>query len=88
MFLNTVPCNYARIHYLNQSSLNHILLLPHQSPHCLSFFYIQGISAVEAFHELLRQPSLSVIHPELGTLVRPVELCPILRALYKILIQK
>lgn len=49
---------------------------------------IQGISAVEAFYELLRQPSLSVMHPELGKPVRPVDLCPILRALYKILIQK
>jgi glycerol-3-phosphate dehydrogenase (NAD+) len=49
---------------------------------------IQGISAVEAFYELLRQPSLSVMHPELNKPVRPVELCPILRALYKILIQK
>ncbi|KAH8974772.1 hypothetical protein BDL97_01G119200 [Sphagnum fallax] len=49
---------------------------------------IQGVSAVEAFHELLRQPSLSVMHPELNKPVAPVELCPILRALYKILIQR
>ncbi len=49
---------------------------------------MQGVSAVEAFHELLRQPSLSVMHPELNKPVAPVELCPILRALYKILIQR
>jgi glycerol-3-phosphate dehydrogenase (NAD+) len=49
---------------------------------------IQGISAVEAFYELLRQPSLSVMHPALCKPVRPVELCPILRTLYKILIQR
>ncbi|KAH8956047.1 hypothetical protein BDL97_07G017600, partial [Sphagnum fallax] len=49
---------------------------------------IQGVLAVEAFHELLRQPSLSVMHPELNKPVAPVELCPILRALYKILIQR
>jgi len=49
---------------------------------------IQGVSAVEAFHELLRQPSLSVMHPELNKPVAPVELCPLLRALYKILIQR
>jgi hypothetical protein len=50
--------------------------------------WVQGVSAVEAFHELLRQPSLSVMHPELNKPVAPVELCPILRALYKILIQR
>lgn len=49
---------------------------------------IQGVSAVEAFHELLRQPSLSVMHPEINKPVPPVELCPILRALYRILIQR
>ncbi|KAH8951025.1 hypothetical protein BDL97_09G004100 [Sphagnum fallax] len=49
---------------------------------------IQGVLAVKAFHELLRQPSLSVMHPELNKPVAPVELCPILRALYKILIQR
>ncbi|CAK9259423.1 unnamed protein product [Sphagnum jensenii] len=49
---------------------------------------IQGVLAIEAFHELLRQPSLSVMHPELNKPVAPVELCPILRALYKILIQR
>lgn len=49
-------------------------------------YLFQGVSAVEAFHELLRQPSLSVMHPELNKPVPPVELCPILRALYKILI--
>ncbi|KAH8960067.1 hypothetical protein BDL97_06G111200, partial [Sphagnum fallax] len=49
---------------------------------------IQGVLAVEAFHELLRQPSLNVMHPQLNKPVAPVELCPILRALYKILIQR
>jgi hypothetical protein len=57
---------------------------------CMScgLLWVQGVSAVEAFHELLRQPSLSVMHPELNKPVAPVELCPILRALYKILIQR
>ncbi len=57
---------------------------------CMSsgLLWAQGVSAVEAFHELLRQPSLSVMHPELNKPVAPVELCPILRALYKILIQR
>ncbi|KAH7279366.1 hypothetical protein KP509_37G016400 [Ceratopteris richardii] len=49
---------------------------------------IQGVSAVEAFYELLRQPSLSVMHPEGYDMVIPVELCPILQTLYKILIQR
>ncbi|KAL2609880.1 hypothetical protein R1flu_028453 [Riccia fluitans] len=49
---------------------------------------IQGVSAVEAFHELLKQPSLSVIHPETKESVAPVELCPILQFLYRILIQR
>ncbi|CAM6085283.1 unnamed protein product [Calypogeia fissa] len=49
---------------------------------------IQGVSAVEAFHLLLRQPSLSVIHPELKVPVTPVELCPILQTLYRILIKR
>lgn len=49
---------------------------------------IQGVSAVEAFYELLRQPSLSVLHPEENKPVAPVELCPILKTLYKILIRR
>lgn len=49
---------------------------------------IQGVSAVEAFYELLRQPSLSVLHPEENKPVAPVELCPILKTLYKILIKR
>ncbi|KAB1222371.1 putative glycerol-3-phosphate dehydrogenase [NAD(+)] 1, cytosolic [Morella rubra] len=47
---------------------------------------IQGISAVRAFYELLSQPSLNVPHPEENKPVAPVELCPILKTLYKILI--
>eukprot|EP01018_Ginkgo_biloba_P024201 Gb_37229 [translate_table: standard] len=49
---------------------------------------IQGVSAVEAFYELLRQPSLSVMHPEGTKEVVPVELCPILKTLYNILIKR
>ncbi|EFJ15326.1 hypothetical protein SELMODRAFT_271048 [Selaginella moellendorffii] len=49
---------------------------------------IQGVSAVEAFHELLRQPSLSVMHPDGNRPVAPVELCPILQMLYRILIKR
>ncbi|XVE90794.1 hypothetical protein DITRI_Ditri20bG0105400 [Diplodiscus trichospermus] len=49
---------------------------------------IQGISAVKAFYELLSQSSLSVLHPEENKPVAPVELCPILRMLYKILITR
>ncbi|KAI5081138.1 hypothetical protein GOP47_0004321 [Adiantum capillus-veneris] len=49
---------------------------------------IQGVSAVEAFYELLRQPSLSVMHPEDHKMVIPVELCPILQTLYRILIRR
>ncbi|GLT31558.1 hypothetical protein SLA2020_062870 [Shorea laevis] len=47
---------------------------------------IQGVSAVKAFYELLGQSSLSVQHPEENKPVAPVELCPILRMLYRILI--
>ncbi|CAK9147506.1 unnamed protein product [Ilex paraguariensis] len=47
---------------------------------------IQGISAVKAFYELLSQSGLSVPHPEEKKPVAPVELCPILKTLYKILI--
>lgn len=49
---------------------------------------IQGVSAVEAFYELLCQPSLSVMHPERKKEVVPVELCPILKTLYNILIKR
>lgn len=49
---------------------------------------IQGVSAVEAFHELLRQPSLSVVHPDGNRSVTPVELCPILQTLYRILFKR
>ncbi|CAN0863596.1 Probable glycerol-3-phosphate dehydrogenase [NAD(+)] 2, cytosolic [Linum grandiflorum] len=47
---------------------------------------IQGVSAVKAFYELLSQSSLSVLHPEEKKPVAPVELCPILKMLYRILI--
>lgn len=49
---------------------------------------IQGVSAVKAFYELLRQSSISVLHPEENKPVAPVELCPILKTLYKILITR
>ncbi|XP_047323859.1 probable glycerol-3-phosphate dehydrogenase [NAD(+)] 1, cytosolic [Impatiens glandulifera] len=50
---------------------------------------IQGVSAVGAFYELLSQASLSVPHPEEeNKSVAPVELCPILKTLYKILITR
>ncbi|CAL5193420.1 unnamed protein product [Lathyrus oleraceus] len=49
---------------------------------------IQGVSAVEAFFELLSQSSLNVLHPEEKIHVAPVELCPILKTLYKILISR
>ncbi|KAJ8646300.1 hypothetical protein MRB53_008048 [Persea americana] len=49
---------------------------------------IQGVSAVGAFYELLSQPSLNVLHPGENKLVTPVELCPILKMLYKILITR
>ncbi|XP_061353875.1 probable glycerol-3-phosphate dehydrogenase [NAD(+)] 1, cytosolic isoform X1 [Gastrolobium bilobum] len=49
---------------------------------------IQGVSAVKAFFELLSQSSLSVLHPEENKPVAPVELCPILKTLYKILISR
>ncbi|KAK4767315.1 hypothetical protein SAY86_015065 [Trapa natans] len=47
---------------------------------------IQGVSAIEAFYDLLSQFSLSVLHPEEHKPVAPVQLCPILKTLYKILI--
>uniref|UniRef100_A0ACD5T900 Uncharacterized protein n=1 Tax=Avena sativa TaxID=4498 RepID=A0ACD5T900_AVESA len=49
---------------------------------------IQGVSAVNAFYELLSQGSLSVTHPETKKHVAPVELCPILKTLHKILIKR
>ncbi|XP_047342518.1 probable glycerol-3-phosphate dehydrogenase [NAD(+)] 1, cytosolic [Impatiens glandulifera] len=49
---------------------------------------IQGVSAVKAFYELLSQPQLSVPHPEEKKPVAPVQLCPILKTLYKILISR
>ncbi|MBA0587812.1 hypothetical protein Gorai_000933 [Gossypium raimondii] len=49
---------------------------------------IQGVSAVGAFYELLSQSSLSVLHPDGNKPVAPVELCPLLKTLYKILITR
>ncbi|KAK4841222.1 hypothetical protein QYF36_000998 [Acer negundo] len=49
---------------------------------------IQGVSAVKAFYELLSESCLSVLHPEENKPVAPVELCPILKMLYKILIKR
>jgi len=49
---------------------------------------LQGVSAVKAFYELLSQSALSVLHPEENTPVAPVELCPILKMLYGILITR
>ncbi|KAH6817723.1 6-phosphogluconate dehydrogenase family protein [Perilla frutescens var. frutescens] len=49
---------------------------------------IQGVSAIEAFYELLRHPILTVLHPDTNNAVAPVELCPILKILYKILITR
>ncbi|KAK1278531.1 putative glycerol-3-phosphate dehydrogenase [NAD(+)] 1, cytosolic [Acorus gramineus] len=49
---------------------------------------IQGVSAVRAFYELLSQSSLSLLHPDENKPVAPVELCPILKTLYKILITR
>lgn len=54
-------------------------------PVAISF---QGVSAVEAFYELLSQDSLSVMHPEANRSVAPVEMCPILKALHRILITR
>lgn len=49
---------------------------------------IQGVSAVDAFYALLSQPSLSVVRPDQNKPVAPVELCPILKTLHKILIKR
>lgn len=43
---------------------------------------------MEAFYELLSQSSLNVLHPDDKKPVAPVELCPILKTLYKILITR
>ncbi|KAL9321844.1 hypothetical protein ACSQ67_009897 [Phaseolus vulgaris] len=47
---------------------------------------IQGVSAVRAFYELLSHSSLNVLNPEENKHVAPVELCPILKMLYRIMI--
>nr|GMD65334.1 probable glycerol-3-phosphate dehydrogenase [NAD(+)] 1, cytosolic [Ipomoea batatas] len=47
---------------------------------------IQGVSAVKAFYELLSQSSLNLYDPGENKHVVAVELCPILKTLYKILI--
>ncbi|KAI8545903.1 hypothetical protein RHMOL_Rhmol07G0073300 [Rhododendron molle] len=49
---------------------------------------IQGVSAVKAFYELLSQAHISVLHPEEKKPVAPVELCPLLKTLYKTLITR
>ena len=43
---------------------------------------------MKAFFELLSQSSISVLHPEENKPVAPVELCPILKMLYRILITR
>ncbi|KAL1362877.1 hypothetical protein AAHE18_03G111500 [Arachis hypogaea] len=49
---------------------------------------ISGKGMIQAFFELLSQSSLNVLHPEENKPVAPVELCPILKTLYKILISR
>ncbi|KNA11457.1 hypothetical protein SOVF_134190 [Spinacia oleracea] len=49
---------------------------------------IQGVSAVGAFYELLSESSLNVSRHGERKPVAPVELCPILKTLYKILIKR
>ncbi|KAL9275748.1 putative glycerol-3-phosphate dehydrogenase [NAD(+)] 1, cytosolic [Drosera capensis] len=49
---------------------------------------IQGVSAVGAFYQLLSQSSLSLSRPGEDKRVAPVEFCPILKTLYKILITR
>ncbi|KAL9254612.1 putative glycerol-3-phosphate dehydrogenase [NAD(+)] 1, cytosolic [Drosera capensis] len=49
---------------------------------------IQGVSAVGAFYQLLSQSSLSLSRPGEDKSVAPVEFCPILKTLYKILITR
>jgi glycerol-3-phosphate dehydrogenase (NAD+) len=46
---------------------------------------IQGISAVAAFYELLTHSDTLVEIPETGEKTQPIEQCPILKTLYKIL---
>ncbi|RVW40710.1 putative glycerol-3-phosphate dehydrogenase [NAD(+)] 1, cytosolic [Vitis vinifera] len=50
--------------------------------------FTKGISAVKAFYELLSQSCLSILHSEENKPVAPVELCPILKTLYNILIAR
>lgn len=50
--------------------------------------FVQGVSAVKAFYELLSQSSLNVYRPDENKHVAPVELCPLLKTLYKILIMR
>lgn len=50
--------------------------------------FVQGVSAVKAFYELLSQSSLNIFHPDENKHVAPVELCPLLKTLYKILIMR
>lgn len=54
----------------------------------MSFHNLQGVSAVEAFYELLSQASLSISDPNTNKPIAPVELCPILKTLYKVLIKR
>ncbi|KAL1206858.1 Glycerol-3-phosphate dehydrogenase [NAD(+)] GPDHC1, cytosolic [Cardamine amara subsp. amara] len=49
---------------------------------------IQGVSAVGAFYQLLSQSSLSILPSEEKKPIAPVESCPILKTLYKILITR
>ncbi|XP_010508702.1 PREDICTED: glycerol-3-phosphate dehydrogenase [NAD(+)] GPDHC1, cytosolic-like [Camelina sativa] len=49
---------------------------------------IQGVSAVGAFYQLLSQSSLSILTSEEKKPIAPVESCPILKTLYKILITR
>ena len=55
---------------------------------CRVVVSFQGVSAVDAFYELLSQDSISVMHPEANRSVAPVEMCPILKALHRILIKR
>ncbi|PWA92084.1 6-phosphogluconate dehydrogenase family protein [Artemisia annua] len=49
---------------------------------------VNEVSAVGALFELLSQSSLSVSHPNEKKSISPVELYPILKTLYKILIKR
>ncbi|GAQ81157.1 NAD-dependent Glycerol-3-Phosphate Dehydrogenase [Klebsormidium nitens] len=46
---------------------------------------IQGISAVGAFYDLLSHSETPVENPETGEKTQPIELCPILKTLHRIL---